>query len=270
MLREAPIGDRPAFGQARNRQAGHRIFGSRIGQADGGTSVLKSAERRGQRFGAGLVGQDRVSARLCETANPGFRSMDARRNRGFGPGSRHHRNQSFGRGTAMGGRGTRVPNRRTANRQGFGPGRGARGETGSGFGRKRTPEERAPGTPGSRRPYSKPPDAGRLASQARFRQGTVGAGGNAGPHYCLCLLRSSLGRGRGTVRRSRMVEGAQRSARLDDSHQHALYIAEHLARGNSQRREAHISQARVASRVTLRTIRAIVHLTVDLDCQPCL
>src|SRR3954462_15590431 len=136
-----------AFGHVGSHQGGHRTFGFRTSPAESGTSVSappparKALRRRICRAGPGF------GPGAAKPADPGLRSMAVRRNQGFGRGARHQRNRSFGRGTAMGGRGTRVPNRRTANRQGFGPGRGARGETGSGFGRKRTPEEAAPGPP---------------------------------------------------------------------------------------------------------------------------
>ena len=71
----------------------------------------------------------------------------------------------------------------------------------------------------------------------------------------------------GTVRRSRMVEGAERSTMLNDAGEDPFHIAEYLARGNPKHREAHLLHKSVACFVVLRSVAAIVRLPVNLDRQ---
>ena len=72
----------------------------------------------------------------CQAEPEGFGLFDpaGRGTGGFGRRNRQGRKRSFGFNL-----------RQAANRRGFGPGRGARGETGTGFGPGWTPEEARPG-----------------------------------------------------------------------------------------------------------------------------
>lgn len=125
-LREAPIGTESLRARGTG-QAGHRTFGSRTSPAASGISISASPPAE-KGFGLDRSGRTGFRPGSCEMADPGFRSMDARRTRGFGRGSRRLRNRGLRLyGTAKAGSGTRVPNRQAANRQGFGPGRGAGG-----------------------------------------------------------------------------------------------------------------------------------------------
>jgi hypothetical protein len=183
----------------RDRPGGKRDFGP------------ARRRRRGQRFGAGLVGQDRVSARLCATATRisvhGRQAEPRLRPRippSTGPKLRP-RNRDGGKRDAS----SEPP---TANRQGFGPGRGARGETGSGFGRKRTPEERRREPPVRGAATRNRPTRDALPPRPGSSNGTVGAGGNAGPHYLFGPFCSSPARGGGPSGAAGWWRGGRKSA----------------------------------------------------------
>ena len=166
-------------------QAGHRIFGSRTSPAESGTFGQARCHRLRRSFGFGGVGQDRVSARELRTRHgPRASAHDhARRNRGFGRGSRRTRMQSFGSGGAEGREaGLTFQIRRAANWQGFGPVGEPPGDTRRASARTDSGGCGARTCPGYR--ASKPPIA-----TGPFRrisnEGTVGPGSDAGPHYCL-------------------------------------------------------------------------------------
>jgi hypothetical protein len=170
MLREAPKGfpaglraggkpggETPDL-RVQDSSGGKRDFGPRA--ATGGPSGFGSRfPRAGSGFGPGAA----------KKADPGLRLMDAGRNRGFGLGSRRTRDRRL--------RPEEPPRREQgrkfqsaeANRQGFGPagepaGKPEEASASEGLRRKRRL------SPRFGRRHSKKPDAGRLASQARFRR----------------------------------------------------------------------------------------------------
>ncbi len=196
-LREAPIRNRngprarpePAPDQRssdrRNGQAGHRIFGSRTSPAESEVFEQARCHRLRRSFGSGGVGQDRVSARELRTRrNPGLRLMDRQAEPRLRPrilpnaGSRisvHGHARARKRNAS-----SESAERRTAR---------ASALTGSPRGNPKrlrprgTPEDAGPGPvpvtalekAHRERPAAAEPDA----------KGTVGAGSDAGPHYCL-------------------------------------------------------------------------------------
>ena len=163
--------------------------------------------------------------------------------RGFGRGSRRTRNRRLrprNRRWREAGREFRI--RRAANRQGFGPDGEPAGKPECGFGSGRTPEEAAPGPPVQAR-HLETAQRGMPRLPGRFtREGTVGAGGNAGPHYCLRALS-----GRWT-RLSRSAFGASDSSRCRLASRRALNLRIR-ARDSRGRGEApvHVSQATTGS-----------------------
>lgn len=185
-LREAPIPEPSAFGREEPDQARHRTFG------------FKDLPRRKAGFrSARRHRRKRASARIGR-AGPGF-----------GPGAANRRTQRFGAWTVRRNQGLRPEDPAGCGDGGFGfrnregrnekrklfdpprgepsglrPCRGACGETGSGFGRGRTPEGAMDEPPAHSSFLETARNMERLASQARFKcEGTVGAGSNAGPHY---------------------------------------------------------------------------------------
>jgi hypothetical protein len=167
------------------------------GKSSGGTPDLRVQDRPGGKrdFGPGAAtGEEGASASTCRAgpglgpgaakpADQGLRSMAVRRNRGFGRGSRHQRNRSFGRGTAMGGK------RDASSKPPNGEPPGLRPWSGSPRGNRLRlrPEKDSggsgAGTPGSGAATRNRPMRDALPPRPGARGGTVGAGGDAGPHY---------------------------------------------------------------------------------------
>ena len=168
MLREAPIGTNGLRAAEPNRpDTGSSDPGS--AQAEGGTSVRASPpaetalRRRLRRAGPGF------GPGAAKPADPGFRSMDAmaapRLRPRIPPGSDPRprpRDWRGGKRSAS----SKAAERRTVRASALS---GSQRENRAGLGRPRTPEEAVRRTPGSTRRHSKPPNAGRLASQARFQ-----------------------------------------------------------------------------------------------------
>ena len=182
-LREAPNGFPAAFGHVGDRQAGHRTFGFRTCPAVAG---LRSAHCQPVDRGASAsrsLGQDRASAGCCETADPGLRLRDRqaepRLRPRILPDAEPRLRPPEPRGREAG-RKSQIC--RAANRQGFGPvgepaGKPEEASASDGPRRKRRfePPVRAPPTRNRPARDASPPRPG-------SSNGTVGAGGDAGPH----------------------------------------------------------------------------------------
>lgn len=81
----------------------------------------------------------------------------------------------------------------------------------------------------------------------------------------MILILSELVSGRGTGRRSRMVEGQARDRLAHDPPKHRICIFSQRIGGYSQRLDACRPKPFITSRVSLRTVPAIVRLTVKFD-----
>jgi len=195
-LRTAPIGTGTAFGHGWNR---HRTTGLRAGGTDRrdtgshdpGPARRKamSSDKRAATGAKGLrlrrVGQDRVSARELRTRHGPRASAHGhvRRNRGFGRGSCRTRFRGLrSMKTPGSGRGTRVPNPPSGEPPGLRPCAGSqrgpltrlRPSTDSG--------DVGPGPCSGYRPRKSPLRKACLGGTGR--EGTVGPGSDAGPHFC--------------------------------------------------------------------------------------
>ena len=80
-----------------------------------------------------------------------------------------------------------------------------------------------------------------------------------------CSILPELASGRGTARRSRVVEGQARRCFVDDPAKHRIGISKHLNSGNSQRLDAGRTKPGVARLVPLGPISARVRFAVDLE-----
>jgi hypothetical protein len=63
------------------------------------------------------------------------------------------------------------------------------------------------------------------------------------------------------------VEGPKRPAPLDDSHQNTFHIPQHLARRNPHHRETQTRQIRIPRHIPLRSVAAIMRLSIHFDRQ---
>ena len=181
--------------QVRNLRVLRQQTGSRLRPVERPARAgRKSARchRWKSRFGSMTVGQDRASARELRNGRPGTQVHGmSRQNPGLGQGTRHFRPRLRPR-TRRRGPEPRFRNCRAANRQGFGPDGEPAGK----------PDE-AQAEDGLRRTKPNPrfwpvprKSPKRTASPPRLgdtRRGTVGAGGNASPHFILVLLPGPCG-----------------------------------------------------------------------------
>ncbi len=168
----------------RSRQAGHRTFGFRTRPAESGISV-RAPPPAGKSFGSDLPGRTGLRPGSCETRqDPGFRSMaclaEPRLRPRIPPDAEL---PASAEDPPKREEGRKFQIRRAANRQGFGPDGEPAGK----------PEAASP-VNGPRRKRRRNPrfrrrdfetaqrGTPRLPGRVR-RDGTVGAGGNAGPHY---------------------------------------------------------------------------------------
>jgi hypothetical protein len=71
--------------------------------------------------------------------------------------------------------------------------------------------------------------------------------------------------GRGTARRSRVVEGYARRRLFKDMPHHGVHISEDVGSGNSKRPDTGALKLDVARTISFRPIAAIVGLSIDLD-----
>ena len=195
---KAPTGLQATFGYVGIHQAGHRTFGFRTSPAESGTSVSAPPPERkelrllncraGPGFGPGAA----------KPADPGLRSMAVRRNPRLWPRIPPSSEPELRPRDRDGGK------RDVSSEPPNGEPPGLRPWSGSPRGnRLRLRPEKDPGGSGARTPGSGAATRNRPtrdASPPRLGsgRGTVGAGGNAGPHYCsglspapvACLLRS--------------------------------------------------------------------------------
>ena len=173
-------------------QAGHRVFGSRTSPAESGAFGQAHCHRLRRSFGSGGVGQDRVSARELRTRHgPRASAHDhVRRNQGFGRGScpkRIHRLRPlmtlrvWKRDAS-----SESAERRTARASAL-------------CGEPAGKPDKASAFAGPRRMWGQDPvlvtaPRNRPLRKACLggtgREGTVGAGSDAGPHYCLGQVRA--------------------------------------------------------------------------------
>ena len=76
--------------------------------------------------------------------------------------------------------------------------------------------------------------------------------------------------GRGTARRSRVVEGQACARCVDYTLGASVGIAQDLSGGNPQRRDPSLGKEGIAFRIALRPVAHVVRDTIDLDPQPCI
>jgi len=74
--------------------------------------------------------------------------------------------------------------------------------------------------------------------------------------------------GRGTARRSRVVEGQSRPGSRDNVLDHARQIPQHLARRYPHGRHTRLPQPSVTSSIPSRPVATSMRLAIDLDRQP--
>ncbi len=79
------------------------------------------------------------------------------------------------------------------------------------------------------------------------------------------LVLPAISAGRGTVRRSRMVEGHSCTSLRDDQANHSFKIIQHIVRGNAQRPYAGIPQDFIARQIALRPIAPFMRFAIDFD-----
>jgi hypothetical protein len=82
------------------------------------------------------------------------------------------------------------------------------------------------------------------------------------------LILPELGSGRGTARRSRVVEGQARRRFVNNPPQHRVRVVEHGSCRNTQRLNSNRLQPFVTRGISLRTVAARMGLTVDLHGKP--
>jgi hypothetical protein len=181
---KAPIGLQATFGHVGNHQAGHRTFGFRTSPAESGTSVNAPppAEkelrlricRAGPGFGPGAA----------KPADPGLRSMTVRRNPRLRPRIPPSSEPKLRPRDRDGGK------RDVSSKPPNGEPPGLRPWSGSPRGNRlrlrpdKDPGGSGAGTPGSGAATRNRPMRDASPPRLGFSKGTVGAGGNAGPHYC--------------------------------------------------------------------------------------
>jgi hypothetical protein len=177
-------------GRPGSRQAVHSAFG--LGDPPGGKRNFGSRAATGkEELRLRMTGQDRASAReLRNRRDPELRLMDRQAEPRLRPRIPSFPGLRLRPECRKGGkRGCEFPIRRAANRQGFGPVGEPAGKTSKAApAGERTPEKAA-----RKPPVSAPPTRNRPALDASPpRQGsgagTVGAGSDAGPHYCFWAL----------------------------------------------------------------------------------
>jgi hypothetical protein len=76
--------------------------------------------------------------------------------------------------------------------------------------------------------------------------------------------------GRGTARRSRVVEGQARTRFGNDPAQDRIKVPENLGRRNPQRRNPATSQPGIPSRIARRSLPKTMRLAIHLDREPCI
>ena len=84
-----------------------------------------------------------------------------------------------------------------------------------------------------------------------------------------CSFLPELVSGRGTSRRSRMVEGQACHRLLDDISNNAVEVRQNVTGWNSQRRDAGADQPLVTRHIATGPAAARVGFAIDLDRQPC-
>ena len=149
------------------------LSGKRAATGSEGASASEGSGRTGFRPGSCEPGMDPAFRRMTMSGGTEASAEDpaGRDDRGFGLCNRQGKEE-----------GLTFRIRRAANRQGFGP-VGEPPGTPGGLRPRRTPEDAGPGFALVTAPRNRPSRTARFGGTAN--EGTVGAGSDAGPHYCL-------------------------------------------------------------------------------------
>jgi hypothetical protein len=181
-LREAPIGTESLRARGTD-QAGHRTFGFRTSPAESGISVSASPPAE-TGFGPDRSGRTGFRPGSCETADPGFRSMDCQADPRPRP-----RIPPVAEPRASALRNREGGERNASSKPPSGEPPGLRPWSGSQRGHRKRLRPRTDSgrkrqkSPRLRRRFLETAQRGTPRLPGRvLREGTVGAGGNAGPH----------------------------------------------------------------------------------------